>query len=109
MPCLAGIPAQTRYNIDDPLDSSAIHFGCGSMGTLLLGLLARPAYVQQLTGYTCGGLVYSGGRRGGILLGLQLLGESVQPVWATAGASGRLCLVDWMYQSWLLSATAGRC
>ncbi len=66
---------QTRYNIDDPLDSSAIHFGCGSMGTLLLGLLARPAYVHQLTGYTCGGLVYSGGRRGGMLLGLQLLGE----------------------------------
>ncbi len=65
---------QVRFHVDDPLESSAIHFGCGGVGTLMLALLARPTYVQELTGYDCGGLVY-GGRKGAILLGLQLLGE----------------------------------
>lgn len=78
--------AQVRFHVDDPLESSAIHFGCGGVGTLLLALLARPTYVQELTGYDCGGLVY-GGRKGAILLGLQLLGEAEVGAWHEEGSS----------------------
>ncbi|GFR44048.1 hypothetical protein Agub_g5208 [Astrephomene gubernaculifera] len=78
---LGGARLLLRWQIDDPLDSSAIHFGCGSMGTLLLGLLARPAYVAQLTGSSCGGLFYGDGRKGGILLGLQALGVVSVAAW----------------------------
>ncbi|KAG2496659.1 hypothetical protein HYH03_005479 [Edaphochlamys debaryana] len=68
-----------RLRIDDPLESSAIHYGCGCVGSLLLGVLARPSYVQQLTGVDCGGLVYGG--KGGLLLGLQLLGVVAVTAW----------------------------
>lgn len=68
-------PEQLRLQIDDPLDSSAVHFGCGVLGTLLLGFLARPGYVRDLTGYAeCGGIVYGADYAGGLLLGLQLTG-----------------------------------
>ncbi|PNW75546.1 hypothetical protein CHLRE_12g531000v5 [Chlamydomonas reinhardtii] len=77
---MGGTRMLVRFHVDDPLESSAIHFGCGGVGTLLLALLARPTYVQELTGYDCGGLVY-GGRKGAILLGLQLLGIAAITAW----------------------------
>ncbi|GLC55549.1 hypothetical protein PLESTB_000999400 [Pleodorina starrii] len=77
---LAGARLLLRMHVDDPLESSVVHFACGTAGTLLLGFLARPTYVAQLTGYNCGGLVY-GGRKGALLLGLQVLGVVSVAAW----------------------------
>ncbi|GIL84317.1 hypothetical protein Vretimale_15936 [Volvox reticuliferus] len=77
---LGGARLLVRMHVDDPLESSVVHFACGTAGTVLLGFLARPAYVAQLTGYNCGGLVY-GARKGGLLLGLQVLGVVAVAAW----------------------------
>lgn len=62
-----------RWQVDDPLDSSAIHCGSGLLGILATGFLARPAYVQAMVGRQCGGVLY--GHQGGMQLAMQLLGE----------------------------------
>lgn len=62
-----------RLRIDDPLDSSTIHFGSGVLGLVINGFLARPPYVRAMVNQECGGLVY--GTRGGIQLAMQLLGK----------------------------------
>jgi ammonia channel protein AmtB len=61
--------------VDDPLDSSAVHLGSGVLGTLMLGLLARPQYVSGLTGTTCGGAFYKA-EHAGLQIGMQFLGEA---------------------------------
>ncbi len=65
--------------IDDPLDSSAIHFGGGALGVLMVGFFARPEYVALLgpgksaQGFACGGVALSRDD-GGLQLGMQVLG-----------------------------------
>ncbi|GIL81282.1 hypothetical protein Vretimale_1094 [Volvox reticuliferus] len=68
-----------RLGIDDPLDSSAIHCGSGLLGVIVSGFLARPVYVRSMVGRSCGGLVY--GTRGGVQLGMQMLGLAVSIAW----------------------------
>jgi len=71
-----------KLQIDDPLDSTAVHLSSGMLGTLMNGALARPQYVEELMGSRCGGFVYSG--QGGMLLGMQLLGVTVILAWTVA-------------------------
>uniref|UniRef100_A0A7S0RXY3 Ammonium transporter AmtB-like domain-containing protein n=1 Tax=Chlamydomonas leiostraca TaxID=1034604 RepID=A0A7S0RXY3_9CHLO len=59
--------------------------GGGILGTLLVGALARPIYVQALTATECAGFVYTG-HHSGIQLGLQILGLSVSIVWSALWA-----------------------
>ncbi len=76
-------PLQLRLNIDDPLDSTAVHLCSGLVGTLLNGMFANPAYVAQSEGGaagTCGGFVYANAS-GGLQLGMQLLGVAVIAAW----------------------------
>ncbi|KXZ50943.1 hypothetical protein GPECTOR_14g19 [Gonium pectorale] len=73
-----------RLGIDDPLDGSAIHCGSGLLGCILSGFLARPAYVEQMAGRQCGGVVY--GTHGGDQLGMQLLGLTVSIAWTALWA-----------------------
>lgn len=67
--------------IDDPLDSSAVHAGSGVLGCLSTAFLATPAYVKEMTGSQCGGIVYGRGAHGWTQLGMQLLGLVVTSVW----------------------------
>ena len=67
---------QLRCGVDDPLDSGAVHFGNGLLGTLMLAFFAKPSHVAALTGAEgCGGLFYAAPRTGALQLGMQLLGE----------------------------------
>ena len=66
--------------VDDPLDSTAVHLASGVIGTLLNGIFAKPSYVQALSTSQCAGLVYSW--TGGKLLGMQFLGVTVSIGWA---------------------------
>ena len=67
------LPMQVHLQIDDPLDSSVVHFVSGSFGVLLNGFLAKPSYIQSMTGRNCGGVIYN--TNGGMQLGIQILGE----------------------------------
>ena len=58
--------------MDDPLDSAAVHYGNGLLGTLLLAFFAKPDHVAALSGSPCGGVFYT--RRGWLQLGMQALG-----------------------------------
>jgi ammonia channel protein AmtB len=40
---------QLYLRIDDPMDSAPVHLGSGILGTILIGFLARPSYVNALT------------------------------------------------------------
>jgi Amt family ammonium transporter len=78
-----------RLRIDDPLDSAAVHFGSGTLGTLLLALAAKPSYVATLIPtndkaaaaiaaggpQACGGVFYSS--LGWTQLGMQVLAVAV--------------------------------
>jgi Amt family ammonium transporter len=64
---------QLKCRVDDPLESSAVHLGSGALGTLLLGFIARPEYVEALTGAQCGGAFYTG-PHAGLQIGAQVLG-----------------------------------
>jgi Amt family ammonium transporter len=60
--------------IDDPLDSSAVHYFCGCWGVLAPGFFAVPslmnlAYRQNRTGNEFGGVFYGGS---GVQLGVQV-------------------------------------
>eukprot|EP00798_Chlamydomonas_sp_ICE-L_P023170 gene23170-30379_t len=66
--------------IDDPLDSGSIHYISGVVGTLLNAALAKPQYVKELTGSSCGGFIYDTDS-GGMQLGVQLLGVVAISAW----------------------------
>ena len=66
---------QLRLQLDDPQDSTAVHFCGGIVGTILNGMFAKPVYVSSLEGAQCGGFIYTS--MGGRQLGTQLLGEEV--------------------------------
>ncbi|MCZ8519346.1 MULTISPECIES: ammonium transporter [Paenibacillus] len=68
--------------IDDPVGAFAVHGISGSIGTLAVGLFAKPELIQGVgKGYT--GLFYGGGFN---LLGVQALGLAVIAVWGFATA-----------------------
>lgn len=69
-----------RCGVDDPLDSSAVHFGSGMLGSIMVAFVANPKHVYALTGSPCGGVFY--GHMGWIQLGLQLLAIMVVVVFA---------------------------
>lgn len=74
-----------RLQIDDPLDSTAIHMCCGILGTILNGAFAKPEFVVGILGPNasgCGGFVYTS--NGGLQLGMQLLGAAVALAWTAA-------------------------
>ena len=74
-PVCHALPApfpQLHMQIDDPQDSTAVHFCAGIVGTLLNGMFAKPSYVSSLEGAQCGGFIYTS--QGGRQLGMQLLG-----------------------------------
>uniref|UniRef100_A0A7S2S6X0 Ammonium transporter n=1 Tax=Mucochytrium quahogii TaxID=96639 RepID=A0A7S2S6X0_9STRA len=75
------------FHIDDPLDASAVHFGCGAMGLILTGFFADPAYVQRLSSDftsenkpTYAGVFYGGD---GSLLAAQVVEILVISGWVT--------------------------
>lgn len=72
--------ALLRIGIDDPLDSSAVHFGSGMLGSIMVAFVANPKHVYALTGTPCGGIFY--GSSGWVQLGLQLMGIAVVIVFA---------------------------
>eukprot|EP00762_Andalucia_godoyi_P005036 ANDGO_01437.mRNA.1 Ammonium transporter 1 member 1 len=52
-----------RFKVDDPLDASPLHFGCGAYGILYIGLFAEKEYLVAFFGDTYplpAGLFYSG-------------------------------------------------
>ncbi len=83
---------QLVLRIDDPLDSSAIHFGGGALGVLMVGFFARPDFAALLgpdkdpRAFACGGVALSQDD-GGLQLGMQVLGA--------CGGALRGCLGVW--------------
>jgi len=71
-----------RLQIDDPLDSTAVHLCGGLVGTLLNGMFAEPYYLSLLLSSECGGFIYT--TTGGNQLGMQLLGMVLCVSWSTA-------------------------
>ncbi|GBF97250.1 ammonium transporter [Raphidocelis subcapitata] len=71
-----------RLGVDDPLDSGAVHYGNGLLGTMMLALFAKPEHVAALVGTPCGGVFYT--RKGWLQLGMQTLAATL--VTAFAGA-----------------------
>ncbi|KAI8471943.1 MAG: putative ammonium transporter [Monoraphidium minutum] len=71
-----------KLGVDDPLDSGAVHFGNGLLGTLMLAFFAKPEHVAALAGSECGGVFYTS--KGWMQLGMQAL--AVVLVTAVAGA-----------------------
>ena len=74
MPLLTAFILQLM-RVDDPLDSSAVHFLCGCWGLLAPGFFAVPslmnlAYRQNRDGNDFAGVFYGGS---GIQLGIQVL------------------------------------
>ena len=70
-----------RMRVDDPLDSSPVHFLCGCWGLLAPGFFAVPslmnlAYRQNREGNDFAGVFYGGS---GIQLGIQVLPLSSVP------------------------------
>ena len=59
-----------KLKIDDPVGAVGVHFGCGTFGTLMVGLFACDKGYQSL--------FYGGGIR---LLGIQVLGQFSVFVW----------------------------
>lgn len=64
---------QLKVGVDDPLDSGAVHFGNGLLGTMMLALFAKPEHVSSLVASPCGGVFYT--HMGWLQLGMQTLGE----------------------------------
>jgi Amt family ammonium transporter len=63
--------------VDDPVGAFAVHGVSGSIGTLAVGLLAKPELTAGI-GQSYSGLLYGGGWS---LLGIQALGLAVVSVW----------------------------
>lgn len=75
--------------IDDPVGAFAVHGVSGSIGTLAVGLFAKPELTEGIgKGYA--GLFYGGGWS---LLGVQALGLAVVSVWGFALTVGFLWLI----------------
>ncbi|EXX91161.1 ammonium transporter, partial [Paenibacillus darwinianus] len=75
--------------IDDPVGAFAVHGVSGSIGTLALGLFAKPELTAGIgKGYA--GLFYGGGWS---LLGVQALGLAVVSVWGFVLTAGFLWLI----------------
>ncbi len=75
--------------IDDPVGAFAVHGVSGSIGTLAVGLFAKPELTEGIgKGYA--GLFYGGGWS---LLGVQALGLAVVSVWGFALTAGFLWLI----------------
>ncbi len=67
---------QLKLGVDDPLDSGAVHYGNGLLGTMMLAFFAKPVHVAALVGTPCGGVFYS--KTGWSQLGMQTLGERAE-------------------------------
>ncbi|AJY75828.1 ammonium transporter [Paenibacillus beijingensis] len=76
--------------IDDPVGAFAVHGVSGSIGTLAVGLFARPELAADAgNGYA--GLFYGGGWH---LLGVQALGLAIVSVWGFAVTWGAMWLIN---------------
>lgn len=76
--------------IDDPVGAFAVHGVSGSIGTLALGLFAKPELTEGVgRGYS--GLFYGGGWQ---LLGIQALGLVIVSVWGFVLTWGALKLIN---------------
>lgn len=60
-----------KLGVDDPLDSGAVHFGNGLLGTMMLAFFAKPEHVSLLVGTPCGGVFYTS--MGWLQMGMQTL------------------------------------
>ena len=78
---------QLRAGVDDPLDSGAVHFGNGLLGTMMLAFFAKPEHVSALVGTPCGGVFYTS--HGWMQLGMQTLGGWRRPGAGWPAAPGR--------------------
>jgi Amt family ammonium transporter len=58
--CAWAVGVKYRMGYDDSLDVVGVHFGGGIVGTLMIGLLATQANVENL-GFGSAGLFYGGG------------------------------------------------
>ncbi|GBG77449.1 hypothetical protein CBR_g23898 [Chara braunii] len=68
---------------DDPLEAFQLHAGCGLLGVLFVGLLAKKEYLMQVYSHWEGeysGLFYGGGGR---LLAAQLIGAICITAWTS--------------------------
>eukprot|EP01132_Coremiostelium_polycephalum_P010264 gene10264-12588_t len=86
---LGGSNLLLKLRIDDPLDSSPIHFGCGIWGTISVGLFATKndtALVLKRQPYDINvyGLFHGGGFQ---QLGIQILGVIIVSLWCLVTAS----------------------
>lgn len=61
-----------RLRIDDPLDSSTVHFASGIVGTLAVAFFAKPEYALNMASNECAGILYVSS--GWTQLGVQTLG-----------------------------------
>ncbi|KYR02110.1 ammonium transporter [Tieghemostelium lacteum] len=78
---LGGSNLLLKLRIDDPLDSSAIHFGCGIWGTLAVGFFSTKndiSVILRRETVTVYGLLNGGGFQ---QLGIQILGIVVVSIW----------------------------
>jgi Amt family ammonium transporter len=62
--------------VDDVVDASPVHLGCGAWGLIAVGLFASPNYVGGSEFY---GVVYGGNP---VQLGIQVLGMVVILSWS---------------------------
>jgi ammonia channel protein AmtB len=61
-----------RLRIDDPLDSSTVHFASGIVGTLAVAFFTKPEYAMSMASNECAGILYVSS--GWTQLGVQTLG-----------------------------------
>eukprot|EP01062_Namystynia_karyoxenos_P060671 TRINITY_DN5234_c0_g4_i1.p1 TRINITY_DN5234_c0_g4~~TRINITY_DN5234_c0_g4_i1.p1 ORF type:complete len:2710 (+),score=818.18 TRINITY_DN5234_c0_g4_i1:96-8132(+) len=74
---------RVRLRIDDVIDAGAVHFACGTFGTLCVGLFADADRVRAAVGVEIeDGILLGGSFK---QLGAQLLGLLVCLAWGTAG------------------------
>lgn len=64
-----------RLQIDDPLDSGAVHMANGALSALLVGLFGNPDYLRLAQIDACGGVFYES--QGWTQLGMQFLGVTM--------------------------------
>ncbi|GBG69612.1 hypothetical protein CBR_g4443 [Chara braunii] len=81
-----------KLQYDDPLEAFQLHGGCGLLGVLFVGLLAKKEYLQQVYGRgDFGGLFYTGSGR---LLAAQAVGAIVIAAWTSLLMGACFWLLD---------------
>jgi Amt family ammonium transporter len=78
-----------RLRIDDPLDSSTVHFASGIVGTLAVAFFAKPEYALTMASNECAGIVYSSS--GWTQLGVQTLGKCCTAAHCCCAAAAAVC------------------